>query len=295
MNIPAGGTRYAIVTGAASGLGRAICLRLARDHWQIVVCDIDLDGARDTLELVKTAGGTGQVERLDVSDPEQWVDLKSRLQASWPMLDLLVNNAGVACAGEIGRLSLENWHWTLNANLHGVIYGCHTMVPWLKANPQGAHVVNVASIAGMLAPPSMGPYNVSKAGVIALSETMYSELRSQNVGVTVVCPGFFRTRLLDSGRFDTAKQREAANRYTNEATTNAEEVADRTVRAIGTRQLYVIVPRRARTLWRVKRLWPKLLPDLFGRAFRAAKHAGAPAEPAATTDDQLTTGSSARR
>src|SRR5690606_26329534 len=90
----------------------------------------------------------------------------------------------------------------LSINLHGVIYGCHTFVPWLKENPHGAHLINTASLAAFLAVPEMGAYNVAKAGVLARSETLYAELRPHGVGVTVLCPGFFQTGLLERGRFN---------------------------------------------------------------------------------------------
>src|SRR5438105_187649 len=95
--------KTAIITGAASGLGRALAVRLAQDGWQIAICDIDDAGSQKTLDLVRAAGGTGQVEHLDVTQPAAWEALRSRLQSSWRQLDLLVNNAGVAGAGEVGK------------------------------------------------------------------------------------------------------------------------------------------------------------------------------------------------
>lgn len=249
--------RRAIVTGAASGLGRAIAVRLARDGWHVALADVDLTGAGQTLEHVRAAGGDGQVERLDVACSEQWQRLRERLQATWPRLDLLVNNAGVAGSGEVGQFTLEDWRWLLEINLFGGIYGCHTMVDWLKQNPGRAHVVNTASMAALVSAPAMAAYNISKAGLVSLSETLYAELRHHGVGVTVLCPGFFQTNLLSQARMgDPAHCRLTANSM-RESRFTAEELADATLRAIARRQLYVVVPRRGRVWWRLKRWMPR--------------------------------------
>ena len=111
--------------------------------------------------------------------------------------DLVVNNAGVAVGGPVGAVPLDDWKWIFGVNLWGVIYGCHVFVPRFKAQGHG-HVINVASAAGLLSAPEMGPYNVTKAGVVALSETLAAELSGTGVGVTVLCPTFFRTNILAS-------------------------------------------------------------------------------------------------
>jgi NAD(P)-dependent dehydrogenase (short-subunit alcohol dehydrogenase family) len=248
--------RTAILTGAASGLGRALAVRLAKDGWQLALADVDTERAHETLILVEKAGGSGQVERLDVADPAQWAPLVEKLRQQWPQLDLLVNNAGVCGAGDVGDFPLEDWQWLLGVNLHGVIYGCHTCLPWLKQNPNGAHIINTASIAAFLAAPTMGAYNVAKAGVLALSETMYAELAPQGIGVSVVCPGFFQSGLLEKGRFMHEFGRELAADYMRNSPFTADHVADAAVRAMYRKKFYVIEGRRARWLWRVKRSMP---------------------------------------
>lgn len=249
--------KTAIVTGSGSGLGRALALRLARDGWHVAVADINKSGAQETLALIESAGGTGQVELLDVTDPAAWQSLIERLAASWRQLDLLVNNAGVCCAGEVGELPLSDWQWIVNVNLMGAIYGSHACVEWLKRNPRGAHMVNVSSLASIAGMPSMAAYNVTKAGVLALSETLYAELRLHGVGVTVVAPGFFQTRLLETGRFMHATQRESAERLMQRARITADTLADQIVRAVARRRLYVIAPLAARVIWRLKRYCPR--------------------------------------
>ncbi len=225
--------RYAIVTGAASGLGRAISLALAAQGWHIALADLNDAGSQETLALVTAAGGRGQVEYLDVTQPDLWHGLVQRLRGEWPALDLLVNNAGVACAGELGTIPLADWRWQLDTNLLSVIHGCHACVDWLKQNPRGAHIVNISSLAAVLAAPAMAPYNVAKAGVLAFSETCYAELRCHGVGVTVVCPGFFASDLLKTARFQQEEQHTIAEAYVRAARITADDVAQAILRAVG--------------------------------------------------------------
>ncbi len=249
--------RNAIVTGAASGLGRALAVRLACDGWCVAVCDIDETGSRETLKRVLGAGGEGRVEHLDVSKRDQWLTLRERLQAAWPQLDLLVNNAGVAGAGEIGQFPLEDWQWVIDVNLWSGIYGCHAFVEWLKQNPQGAHIINTASMAAVESAPPTAAYNVAKGALVSLSETLYAQLLPHNVGVTVVCPASFPTGLNESLRASDERWRNLLQRLTEQSTMTAEDVAERAVRAMRRKQLYVMRPGSARWRWYLKRLAPQ--------------------------------------
>ena len=249
--------RHALITGAASGLGRALAVRLARDGWHVAVCDVDDAGGRETVSLVEQAGGTGQAERLDVTLPAEWESLRDRLRGQWERIDLLVNNAGVSGAGEVGRFPLDDWRWILDVNLFGVLYGCHAFVDWLAENPDRPHIVNTASMAAVVSAPTMGGYNVSKAAVVSLSETLYAELLHRGVGVTVLCPGFVATNLLDAGRWHRPALKSRAEECFAEARITADDVAEATLRAIRLRQLYVVLPLRGRIFWRLKRLVPQ--------------------------------------
>lgn len=261
-------TRTAIVTGGASGLGRAICLRLARDGWHIAICDVNEQGAQETLDLVRQQGGDGCVQQLDVTDFAAWQALRDRLRNQWKQLDLLVNNAGVAGAGEVGEYPIEDWHWMIDVNLWNGIYGCHTFVPWLKENPRGAHIINTASAASFGSLPTMAAYNVTKAGMLALSETLYAELKNAGVGVTVLCPAFFRTNLLNQARFVREEQREMGEKGFATSKMTANDVADAAIRAMQKKQLYVVMPRQARVHWYMKRLMPTRVLNRIASAFR---------------------------
>jgi len=246
----------AIVTGAASGLGRALAVRLAAEGWRIAVADINTAGSKETLELIETAGGIGRIEHLDVTRLEDWESLRERLSADWSHLDLLVNNAGVGCSGDMGAFPLEDWHWLLNINLYGGIYGCHVLVDWLKRNPSGSHIINTASFAAIAPSPSMAAYNVAKAGIVALSETLYGELSPYGVGVTVICPMFFRTNIHKAGRFHNKTTKQFIEESTRKSVLTAEDVADAAILAMRRKQLYVIPGRQARWYWWRRRLMP---------------------------------------
>jgi NAD(P)-dependent dehydrogenase (short-subunit alcohol dehydrogenase family) len=259
--------RYALVTGAASGLGRALALRLAQTGYHVAVADVDETAGKETQELIETAGGVARFERLDVRDFHAWQELVSRLRSDWPRLDLLVNNAGVACSGRVGVTPLEDWRWLLDTNLFGVLHGCYACLGWLKQNPGTACIINISSIAAVLSPPAMATYNVAKAGVLSLTETMASELYGSNVRMTVACPGFFRSRLLDCGRFQSHLERANAERYTNTAPMNAEQIAERILSAAERGKLHVFLPARARWIWYFRRYLPRLWFRLLGSGY----------------------------
>lgn len=169
-------------------------------------------------------------------------------------VDLIVNNAGVSSAGRIGESSLDDWRWTIDVDLWGVIHGCHVFVPRLKKQKSG-HVLNVASAAGLLCAPTMGAYNVAKAGVIALSETLSGELSGTGASVTVVCPTFFKTDIVNSGRFADPKLRDAATRLVARGK-EAEDIARASLRAVEARDLYCVPMSDGRWMWRMKRAIP---------------------------------------
>jgi len=196
----------AVVTGAASGIGQAFAVELARRGGQVVVSDVDLDGARRTVDAVADQGGTAIAVHCDVSRLEAvqaLADESSRWFGGPPTL--VVNNAGVGAGGRVvGDVSIEDWRWTLGINLWGPIHGCHVFAPLLREAGYGG-IINVASAAGFGAAPRMAAYNVSKAGVLSLSETLAAELAGTGVKVSVLCPTFVKTNIIESGRIsDTA-------------------------------------------------------------------------------------------
>ena len=178
-------------------------------------------------------------------------------RSSWPQLDLLVNNAGVGVGGEVGTLSLEDWRWIVDINLWGVIYGCHTMVDWLKANPAGAHIVNTASMAAIVSAPGMASYNVTKAGVrLALRNAVRraEAVQHRRHGrLPVVLSNEHRQERPVSTR-EAARSGQQADGQLRSAPPST--WPQRILRAIDRKQLYVTVPGVATFFWRLKRLMP---------------------------------------
>ena len=187
------------ITGAGSGLGKALALRFAADGWRVAVTDVDLAAASQTLSEVLSAGGSGFADVCNVTSEESFAAIAARLQREWNGVDVLVNNAGVATKGTVAESSLEQWQWVLNINLLGCVRGARAIIPLLTAQGSG-HIVNIASFAGIANPPAMASYNAAKAAVISLSETLRHELEAQGVSVSVVCPSFFKTNLIATSR-----------------------------------------------------------------------------------------------
>ena len=271
--------RLAVVTGGGSGLGREFCQQLARQGWHVVVADIDLAAAQQTLAELEQADGAGEACQLDVTDFAAWQALVAQLRGGWPRLDLLVNNAGICAAGKIGEAPLADFHKVAQVNLFGVLNGCQATAPWLRETAPGGAIVNIASVAAVLSAPTMAAYNVSKAGVVALSETLYCELLPLGIHVTVVLPGFFRSRLIERGHFADELFRRLAEGYTEASKITPAEVVRRTLRGVERRQLYVAWGWRVRAIWKLKRMAPTWLLRRVARRFAAV-----PASPASHTE-----------
>lgn len=183
-----------LITGAASGLGRALALRFAKTGAQICIADINDEGSQETLQLVEQAGGSGWIYNLDVRSEDQWLALRDEVEQRWQGVDVVINNAGVATGDRIEAGEWSWWEWVIDINVKGVALGCRTFTPMMKQQGKG-YFINVASLAGLMKAPSMGSYNVTKAAVVALSETLHFELKPYGIGTTALCPGFFRTNL----------------------------------------------------------------------------------------------------
>jgi NAD(P)-dependent dehydrogenase (short-subunit alcohol dehydrogenase family) len=256
-----------VITGAGSGFGRALSLELAGKGATLFLADIDEPSAAETARLAKAAGATrAEAARCDVSKLE---DVQALATMTSGAVDLVVNNAGVSSGGAIGESPLEDWRWTIEIDLFGVIHGCHVFVPLLRKQGRG-HVLNVASAAGLLCAPMMGAYNVAKAGVVALSETLAGELRGTDIGVTVLCPTFFRTNIAASGRFNDLKTKQMAEGLVANGK-DAPSIARAALRSVERGELYSIPMADGRWFWRLKRLAPTSFGTLAGMIARRMK------------------------
>ncbi|MCL5042504.1 MAG: SDR family oxidoreductase [Gammaproteobacteria bacterium] len=244
-----------VITGAGSGLGRELALCYARPGAQLALADINEAGARDTLAMVRDKGAQGFVQRCDVRDYSQLAALAQSCEEQFGGIDILINNAGVASGGMFQDLTLEDWDWQISINLMGVVKGCKAFVPMLLEQQSG-HVINIASMAALMQAPGMSNYNVAKAGVVALSESLLCELKPVGVGVSVVCPSFFQTNLLDSYRGPSSQDKSDIARLLENSPISAAEVAATIVREAAAGQFMILPHEKGREAWALKQSQP---------------------------------------
>jgi NAD(P)-dependent dehydrogenase (short-subunit alcohol dehydrogenase family) len=254
-----GSGKRIFITGGASGLGRALAERYARDGWRVCIGDIHEPRAAETLAALRSAGGPeAQFLRCDVTREEDFAAAAAWLDQHWGGVDVVVNNAGVAASGGIDENSMSDWAWIVDINLLGVVRGCQAFTPLFRRQG-GGHFVNVASMAGLIHPPLMSAYCATKAAVVALSETLRLELAPDHIAVSVVCPAFFRTNLAEGQRAGNAQLGEVTRKLVEKARLGATEIADRVFAGVQRRELHILTHPDAKLFWIVKRLMPSQL------------------------------------
>jgi NAD(P)-dependent dehydrogenase (short-subunit alcohol dehydrogenase family) len=193
--------RVAVVTGGASGIGFALASAFAAEGMKVVLGDIEAPALDDAVGKLRASGSEVEGCVTDVSDAAQVQALADAAVERFGAIHIACNNAGVGAGGLSWEAPLSTWEWVLGVNLWGVIHGLRAFVPILMKQPE-AHVVNTASVAGLVGGPFMGPYNASKHAVVAISETLYHEMgmTAPHVKVSVLCPGWVRTRIAESAR-----------------------------------------------------------------------------------------------
>ncbi|MFZ1177304.1 MAG: SDR family NAD(P)-dependent oxidoreductase [Mycobacterium sp.] len=263
----------AVVTGAGSGIGEAFAVELGRRGGSVVCSDIDETAAQQTVDTITEQGARAVAIRCDVSRFDDVCALAEQSQ-SWfgAPPTLVINNAGVGAGGaDIGDAPLDDWVWTLGINLWGPIHGCHVFTPILREAgsshaPRG--IINVASAAAFGAAPGMAAYNVSKAGVLSLSETLAAELSGTEVKVTVLCPTFVKTNIVESGRIS-AESSELAAKFMRWTGFSPAKVARICLDAHDRGELYCMPQLDAKIGWNVKRLAPQAYTRAVGLVSRA--------------------------
>jgi len=249
--------RVAVVTGAASGIGRALAERAAAEGMKVVLADVEERSLAQAAREMSEQGAAVLPVRTDVSRAEDVQALAAKALAAFGGVHLLCNNAGVAVHGTLWSSSLKDWQWVLGVNLWGVIHGVHTFVPIMLEQDTEGHIVNTASVAGLLpAHLSMATYAISKHAVLAISEQLYLELgmRKAKIGVSVLCPSSVQTRLGAAERNRPQQLKDGAAQESDEFIRAAwereehgldkgaapKEVADAAFQAIRDGQLYVL-------------------------------------------------------
>jgi NAD(P)-dependent dehydrogenase (short-subunit alcohol dehydrogenase family) len=241
----------AVVTGAASGMGRAFAERFGALGMNVVLADVEEPRLVEVAGQMRESGASVLPVVADVASGESVDALAAKAFDTFGAVHVLCNNAGVGGGGPIAELTTNDWEWVLGVNLWGVIHGLRAFLPTMLAGGEPGHIVNTASMAGMIAGPMMGPYNATKFAVVAISETLRAELdmTSARVGVSVLCPGFVNTDIMDSARNRPASlagrdtpadpEQRAAFKSMLESGRQPAEVAEMVERGIRENKLYI--------------------------------------------------------
>jgi 3-oxoacyl-[acyl-carrier protein] reductase len=271
--------KTALVTGAASGIGRAIAFALAREGVDLCLLDVDAPGLETLTGQLRGFGRRVLAWQCDLTDRGQLDARLNQLLNEWGGVDIVVNNAGMAYYGPIEAMSDRQWDALLGVNLLAPAHIIRRLLPSLQARGE-AQIVNIASIAGLVGFKRIAAYCLTKFGMVGFSESLRCELGKQGIGVTAVCPGFVSTPLFKSTM--TANGKQAREPWSGFCMT-PEQVAERVVKAIRKNRPLVVLTPLAHLLWRVKRLWPNLLPVLavgLGSKRRVARLTTVADEPA---------------
>jgi NAD(P)-dependent dehydrogenase (short-subunit alcohol dehydrogenase family) len=245
-------SRRVLITGAGSGLGLALAQRYARAGAR-VAC-VDLLGERAEAARASLPGEGHIALTADVGDDASMQALHDAVVATWGGVDVLVNNAGIASAGEMVETTMEEWRRILEIDLLGVVRGCRLFLPSMIEADRG-QILNTASFAGLAGAPGIMSYGVAKAGVVMLSEQLRAELHGSGVRVGVICPAFFRTNLVDTAIADDRTKARIV-RLMEKSPDTVDTVADKVFAAAERGEFLIIPTRREPMLWRMKRWLP---------------------------------------
>lgn len=243
------------ITGGASGLGQALALHYAGQGWSVLIGDLDLERCADTMAQLRAMSPASDAVACNVTSEADMQSAAAWLQQHWGGVDVVINNAGVAQMGGIDAASEVDWQWIVDINLLGVVRGCRIFTPIMRAQG-GGKLVNIASMAGLVHMPQAAAYNATKAAVVALSETLQLELEVDHIGVSVVCPAFFRTALAQNMRASDPKLEAITKRLVERARIGPEQIARQIFEGVQRGDTHILTHPEARQAWMLKRLLP---------------------------------------
>ncbi len=238
--------KVAFVTGGASGIGLALAEGFAKEGAKIVLADIEAEALKKAEGSLLASGAEVAAVQCDVSDHGSVTAAADRAIEAFGKVHILCNNAGVAPAGPIDETTPEDWKWCIGVNLMGAVHGIQAIVPKIKEHGEGGHVVNTASVAGLMALPTLGIYTATKYAVVGISETLRGELAPDGIGVSVICPSFVKTRLHEGHRNrppELGSSPEEPNEFMAQMLAIATEpavIAERVIRGIKRGDFYIL-------------------------------------------------------
>lgn len=256
-----------LITGGGAGLGEAMARRFSAAGYAVLVADLDEQRARSVADDL---GDDCGYLAMNVTDETGWQRALDRVRQDFGRLDVLVNNAGVAAGGTLEETSMDDWRWVMDIDLLGVVAGCKTFAPMMRAQGSG-HIINVASFAGFAAAPGINAYGTAKAAVIAMSEMLRAELADAGVKVSALCPAFVKTRLTETMRAPDDSYQRRVERWMQNSGVSPDDVAEVVVRAVQRPRFLLLTHGNTRWVWRLKRWFPERYFRMLMRGVRRAE------------------------
>lgn len=253
-----------LVTGGASGLGKEIALRWAKAGADVCIADLNEVRAQEVIEELTSLGAKAMFCRCDITNEQDILAVKEAVMQTFGGVDLVVNNAGVASAGSLVEENIEQWQWVLEINVLGAVRVSQCFADVFRQQGHG-YFLNVASQAGITAAPMMGSYCASKAAMVSFSETIRLELIDDNIGVSVLCPSFFKTNLDESVRSVNPAMRGVVTKLLERGKLSAADVADMAFAGVQRSDFMIVTHSEGRKAYRIKRWIPNFYLKLMAK------------------------------
>ena len=261
--------KRAFITGGGGALGKSFATHLAKDGWNIGITDISAQALEAAKQTVETNGGKAFTYQFDVSDKAAYKKAFDDFVAKNNGIDLLINNAGIGDGGLFGVYELEKWDWITGINQMAVVYGSHYAAQVMKQQRSG-HILTISSVAAVACMPNMSMYNVTKAAALALSESIYAELKPFNVQVSVAMPEFFKSGIMQYAKGD-ENATTIGKKKIEKAPISSEEVADFILQQAGAGKFYILHPFKAKLAFFVRNHFPNYFLNRKYREFMEKK------------------------
>ena len=265
--------RVVVVTGAASGIGRATSIELARNGCVLAISDVNENRLAETADAIRALGARVCTHKVNVGDKERMRQYPDEVVAEYGAVHIVVNNAGVSIGGSFEETAIEDWEWLMGINFWSVVYGCKFFLPHLKRAEEG-HIVNMSSSFGLMGIPLQSAYSASKFAIRGLSETLWIELKRLNICVTTVIPSGVRTEIANTMRFRNTKMIDFTRNAINTSPLTPEQCARSIVQAIMNNKMRVLVGQTAFFIDFFKRLSPVLTLNMAQKGFQRGGFTG---------------------